>query len=51
MTVNIRSLATEKIKSIELLGYGKVKFTQTNDKLTVPLPKKVNTIAPVLKIR
>lgn len=51
MTVSIRSLADEKIKSIELLGYGKVKFSQADGRLTAILPKKVNTIAPVLKIR
>lgn len=51
MTISIRSLADEKIKSIELLGYGKVKFSQASGKLTVILPEKVNTIAPVLKIR
>ncbi|MCF0244285.1 MAG: alpha-L-fucosidase [Bacteroidaceae bacterium] len=51
MTVRIKSLAKVKIKNMELLGYGKVKFTQTDEGVTVVLPKKVNNIAPVLKIR
>lgn len=51
MTIKIRSLASEKIKQIELLGYGKLKYTQTEDALIVTLPQKVNSIAPVLKIR
>lgn len=51
MTVSIRSLAGEKIQSIELLGYGKVKFSQAGGKLTVTLPEKVNAIAPVMKIK
>ena len=51
MTVRIKRLAKVKIKNMELLGYGKVKFTQTDEGVTVVLPKKVNNIAPVLKIR
>lgn len=51
MTMRVKSLASEKIKSIELLGHGKVKFTQTAEGVTVVLPKRVNTIAPVLKIK
>ena len=40
-----------KIKSIELLGYGKVKFTRTAEALIVTLPEKnCNSIMPVLKI-
>lgn len=40
------------IKKIELLGYGKVKYTRTNDALTVELPEKpCNTLMPVLKIQ
>jgi len=49
--MTVKSLATERIKQVELLGYGKVKFAQTSDALIVQLPKKVNTIAPVLKIK
>ena len=40
-----------KVKSIELLGYGKVKFTRTPEALVVTLPKAQNNIMPVLKIR
>ena len=40
-----------KIKTIELLGYGKVPFTRTADALTITLPEKeLNNIMPVLKI-
>jgi len=42
----------QRIRSVQLLGYGKVKFQQTDDALTVTLPaKQTNTIAPVLKIK
>lgn len=51
MTMNIKALASEKIKGIELLGYGKVKYEQTAEEVIVMLPKKVNTIAPVLRIK
>ncbi len=51
MTMTIKSLVDEPIKSIELLGYGKVSFSRTNDAVVVTLPKKVNDIAPVLKIK
>ena len=51
MTMSIKSLADKKIKSVELLGYGKVKFTQSSTVLTVALPEKCNTIAPVLKVK
>ena len=34
-----------------LLGYGKVKAHQTATGLVVPLPKQVNEIAPVLRIK
>jgi len=50
MEMSIKSLASEKIKKIELLGYGKVQYTQSNGELHVTLPEKCNTIAPVLKI-
>ena len=51
MQLSIKSLATERISSVELLGYGKIPFTQSSDAFSVNLPKKVNTIAPVLKIK
>lgn len=50
MTISIKSLSDEKIKSIELIGYGKVQFSRKADNITVTLPQKVNDIAPVLKI-
>lgn len=39
-----------KIKSVELLGYGKLKFQVTDKGLEVNIDKKLNDIAPVLKI-
>ncbi len=45
------SLSSGKIKGVQLLGYGKVKFTQTKQGLIVELPAAVNSIAPVLKIK
>jgi alpha-L-fucosidase len=57
-TVTIKSLGknskyyTTKISSVQLVGYGKVKFTRTDDALIVTLPSTpTNTIAPVLKIK
>lgn len=53
----IRSLAKGNpylkgsIGSVELLGYGRVKARQTVEGLEISLPKPVNAIAPVLKIR
>ncbi len=44
-------LYTNKIKSVELLGYGKVKFSRTVNALTITLPEKFNNIMPVLKIK
>ncbi len=45
-------LCTEKIKSIELLGYGKVKYQRTTEELIVTLPEKnLNNILPILKVR
>lgn len=42
----------KKVRSVELLGYGKVKFSQQADGLHVTLPEQnLNDIAPVLKIR
>ena len=51
MQLTIKSLATERISSVELLDYGKIPFSQSSDAFSVTLPKKVNTIAPVLKIK
>ena len=51
MQLTIKSLATERISSVELLGYGKIPFSLSSDAFSVTLPKKVNTIAPVLKIK
>lgn len=45
------NLYTGKIKKVELLGFGKVDFTQTDKGMIVELPDlKLNDIAPVLKI-
>lgn len=56
--VTIKSLASDsnlytgRIKSVELLGYGKVNFTRTPEGLKVQLPDTpLNDIAPVLKIK
>lgn len=51
MKLTIKSLAGQKIKSVELLGYGKIKFSCSEEGLNVVLPEKVNSIAPVLKIK
>jgi alpha-L-fucosidase len=56
-TVTIKALAagsdlfTSPIKTVELLGYGKVKFERTKDALIVTLPEPTNNIMPVLKIK
>lgn len=56
-TITVKALAAESdlypvaIKSVELLGYGKVKFTRTKEALIVTLPEKQNNIMPVLKIK
>ena len=56
-TLTIKSLADGSslypaaIKSVELLGYGKVKFKRTQDALVVTLPEKLNNIMPALKIK
>lgn len=43
---------SKKIKSIKLLGYGDVKFSQTANGLSVGLPSvNTNNIAPVLRIK
>ena len=44
-------LFPQKIKDVELLGYGKVRFERTADALIVSLPEKLNNIMPVLKIK
>ena len=56
--VTIKSLALHsphydgKVKSVHLLGYGKVAFHQTEKGLEVDLPEKpCNTIAPVLRVK
>ena len=56
-TVSVKSLAEGSnlyptaIKSVELLGYGKVKYERTKDALVVTLPEKLNNIMPVLKVK
>lgn len=57
-SITIKSLAVgsklfpEKIKTVELLGYGSVKFKRTAAGLFITLPeKRLNNIAPVFKIR
>lgn len=57
-SIMIKSLASEsklhskKIKKVELLGYGSVKFERTAQGLKVELPEgRLNDIAPVLKIK
>ena len=46
------NLYPQKIKKVELLGYGPVEFTRSAEGLTVKLPEQtLNNIAPVLKIR
>lgn len=55
--VSVKSLSAgselfpERIKAVELLGYGKVKFERTGAALVVTLPEKTNSIMPVLRIR
>lgn len=45
------ALYPSAIKSVELLGYGKVQFERTADALIVTLPDNINNIMPVLRIR
>lgn len=46
------ALYPQKIKQVELLGYGKIPFTRTHEGLTVTLPSKhSDKIAPVIKIK
>ena len=56
--VTVKSLAEgsklhdKRIKSVELVGYGKVPFKRTSEGLTVNLPADAaKSVAPVLKIR
>lgn len=56
--VTVRSLAkgsphfASRIKGVELLGYGKVKYTRDAEGLKVDIPADApKTVAPVLKIR
>ena len=56
--VTIHSLASgsrlypEEIRQIDLLGYGKVDFTRTDEALVITLPDKaLNRIAPVFRIK
>ncbi len=56
-TIHVKSLAEGsrlwpgKIKRVELLGYGKLKFKRTADGLDIQLPEQpTNTIAPVFKV-
>ena len=56
-TITVKALADgsnlypQAIKKIELLGYGKVKFTRNADALVVSLPEPTNGIMPVLRIK
>ncbi len=57
-TIRVKSLSDgstlypASIKSVELLGFGKVKFQRTPDALIVTLPEKsLNNIMPILKIK
>ena len=56
-TITVKSLAKgsplhpQTIKTVELLGHGKVKFTRTPEALTVTLPEPTNGIMPVLRIK
>ncbi len=51
MRLSIKSIASTSFRSVELLGYGKVSYTKTADEVIITLPKKVNSIAPVLRFR
>ena len=56
-TVSVKALAnasplyTDAIKSVELLGYGKVNFQRTDEALIISLPEKLNNIMPVMRIK
>ena len=55
-TIKVRALAEgnelcpQKIKQVELLGYGKLKFERNSDALTISLPTPINNIMPVVKV-
>ncbi len=56
--ITVKSLAegsalhNKKIRSVELLGYGKVKFTRDSNGLKVILPENAKkSVAPVIRIR
>ena len=51
-SVTIKSLAGKDVSSVEILGYGPVKYNSTDKGLVVSFPEeRVNEIAPVLKIK
>ena len=56
-TITVKSLAEgsslypHSIKSVDLLGYGKVKFERTPEALVITLPEKMNNMMPVVRIR
>lgn len=45
------SLHPGKVSQVELLGYGKVPFQRTKEGLIISIPKQLNKIAPVFKVR
>lgn len=50
--VLIHSMAGEKVKRVNLLGYGRLRFVKTSEGLSVTLPKQpLNNIFPVLEIK
>lgn len=50
--VTIKTLKDEKVKSVQLLGSGKVRYTQTAEGLKIELPTKhPSEICPALKIK
>ena len=56
-TVRVNALADASplypadIKSVELLGYGKVGFRRTAEALIISLPEKLNNILPMMRIK
>ncbi len=48
--IKVKSLGAKRIKSVNLLGYGKVKHMSTPEGLVVSLPNGFTSIAPVLKV-
>ncbi|MCI1648395.1 MAG: alpha-L-fucosidase [Bacteroides sp.] len=45
------SFFKQRITKVDLLGYGKVPFSRTKNGLLIKLPKKVNNIAPVIRVK